>query len=454
MLEALPAEVIEQIFLHSLNLNLPRASPFVSRALSRERIYRSLILLAFWDVPVDIPVSKFIDRTMMGPFEYVPISREDRKRLQKQVLRCKWLTAERVREQLPTMQILSLHLLGINDDIKVNEDQQDDFDKLIARQKDSPHVFHGEGPVNGRMASWILANYRDRIKPCPDILEGPHKYEFYIKPMFYMQVRCISEHPFAVYDLDILALTLDEFPDHLLRGRSDGFRLEDVALLEVLRMTSFNWYMGDPGASKDCGFNMPSSTTFNRKALNEGIHKAIRTQNYNAMVTLLKIDEFAFRFKDKNRMTDNTLYEIPEEHFFTVIRTGRDNPQLNAAFFEALLRASAESVPTQSSEMTEWIVDNMNLMKNQPNAEYEFNYKLAHWLADFQLRLPAHIKRLEQSGVCQLFSAGELNYELPEGIIYANEVLNPDREPQRNWHKESSFPVQEYWVKDSDPRPK
>ncbi|KAJ6150323.1 hypothetical protein N7471_001522 [Penicillium samsonianum] len=49
LLEALPVEIIEQIFLHSLNLNFPRASPFLSRALSGEHIYRALILLAFWN---------------------------------------------------------------------------------------------------------------------------------------------------------------------------------------------------------------------------------------------------------------------------------------------------------------------------------------------------------------------------------------------------------------------
>ena len=48
-LESLPVELLEMIFLYSLNVNLPRASLLLARALSRERIYRLLILLAFWD---------------------------------------------------------------------------------------------------------------------------------------------------------------------------------------------------------------------------------------------------------------------------------------------------------------------------------------------------------------------------------------------------------------------
>jgi hypothetical protein len=438
MLEALPGEVIEQIFLHSLNLNLPRASPFLSRVLSRESMYRSLILLAFWDDPPDFPGSEAVNRMMVGPLEYVPISEDDRSRLQKQILKCKWLTAERVREQVPTMQILTLHRLWVNTGIKVNEDQQEDFEKLLAREKDSPNFFHGQGPETDKIATLLLAKHGDMIKKmCPNITKGgPHPYELRIKPMVYTEVRCRNLR-FAV---EMPALTLYEFPDHLLRGRSDGFRPEDVALLEVLRMSSFNWCIGE---------NRATLTKLNRKALNEGIQNAIRTQNLNAMVSLLKIDEFVFRFGDGNKRKG--FYTIPQEHFFAVIRTGRDKPLLNAAFFEALLRASAESVPTRSSEMTEWIVDNMNLARNQPSAYNEINYKLARWLSDFQLRLPEQIECLQEHLVGQLFFSGQLDASDVEGGRYIAEVLHPKREVHGNWLKESSFPVKDYWPKNSGP---
>ena len=48
-LESLPVELIEKIFLYSLNTNLPRASPHLAAALSSEQIYRLLILLAFFN---------------------------------------------------------------------------------------------------------------------------------------------------------------------------------------------------------------------------------------------------------------------------------------------------------------------------------------------------------------------------------------------------------------------
>ncbi|KAI9675264.1 MAG: hypothetical protein M1817_001166 [Caeruleum heppii] len=47
MLESLPAELIQPIFLFSENINLPLSSPYIAAALSTERIYLSILLKAF-----------------------------------------------------------------------------------------------------------------------------------------------------------------------------------------------------------------------------------------------------------------------------------------------------------------------------------------------------------------------------------------------------------------------
>lgn len=52
-LETLPVELLEKIFLYSLNVNLPRVLPNLATSLSSERVYRLLILLAFWDNDYD-----------------------------------------------------------------------------------------------------------------------------------------------------------------------------------------------------------------------------------------------------------------------------------------------------------------------------------------------------------------------------------------------------------------
>ncbi|KAJ5674645.1 uncharacterized protein N7477_004579 [Penicillium maclennaniae] len=46
-LESLPVEILQLIFLYSLEINLPRASPYLSRALSNPLLYTWLIRLVF-----------------------------------------------------------------------------------------------------------------------------------------------------------------------------------------------------------------------------------------------------------------------------------------------------------------------------------------------------------------------------------------------------------------------
>ncbi|KAJ5340006.1 hypothetical protein N7452_006734 [Penicillium brevicompactum] len=437
MLEALPAEVIEQIFLHSLNLNLPQASPFLSRVLSREHMYRTLILLAFWDDPPSYPGSDAINKMMVGPLEYVPLSLEERTRLQKKVFKCKWLTRERVLEQVPTMQILTVHRQWINAGVVVDKAQQQKLERFLAREIniDTPTVFKGQGPPMLKLLNYLLstpfgAEFR---RMCPNATKpGPHPYELVIEPMQTTNIRCAS----MLSDIHFPVLNLREFPEHLLRGRSTGFLPEDVAFMEMLRMTSSNWTDGTRKATE---------TIFNRKAVNEGIQNAIRNQNLSALRCLLKIDEYSIRFSPQN-VTRDIIYKIPQEHFLAVVRTGRDNPRHNLALFEALLRASAESVPTQSSEMTEWIVENVNLYSKDPNPSHLMNVRLAHWLLDWQMLLSEHLRDLDNGFASQLFVCGGLNMQDSEGQIFNAKVLRPEREPWGNWIQESPFQSEKHWI--------
>ncbi|CAG7919560.1 unnamed protein product [Penicillium olsonii] len=460
MFEALPTEIIEQIFLHSLNLNLPRASPFLNRALSREHMYRSLILLAFWDDGSNSSACATINRIMVGPLKYVPLSSEDRQRLQKEVFRCKWFTMERVRAQVPTLQILTIHREWINAGVVVDEEQQDDLKKFLARETDKPRRFYGVGPLLDRLAHQIEPPDFYDIMDGPEAKSDKNSYELVIEPMVSVRIEV-----FNMGEVTLPALSLVEFPEHLLRGRRNGFLPEDVEFLEMLRMASANSHAGTQNMTK---------TTVNRAALNEGIQNAIRTQNYDAMVCLLKIDEHLMRWSLEEDGRSSANYTIPSDHFLAVIRTGRDNPRLNLAFFEALLRASAESVPTKSSEVTEWIVDNVELAKREPNAENLMNAKFACWLSDWQMGLPKLLQRpqagrsRQQAGdfysggmfpgsfnsgntSSQLFVKGRLSVEGKQGYHFYKEVLHPHRKPYGNWLEESSFRTEDYWVKDPSP---
>ncbi|KAJ5566778.1 hypothetical protein N7535_006084 [Penicillium sp. DV-2018c] len=438
LLEVLPVEIIEKIFLHSRNLNFPKASLFLARALSAEHIYRALILLAFWDNGGDVPRSEYVDR-LMAPVEDVCLSFDQRRELQRAIFKCRWCTLDRICEQIPTIHLLVIHHRWTLAGIVTAENSRTDFERLLAGE-DSGDIdfFTGDGPPRRKRAEGIIAQTERQLST---------GYFLNISPMVMTKVEsaCIWETVWPV-------LSLTEFPPHLLRGRSNGFTAEDVAMLEMLRITSYSWFDGD------CWQDMPwrelpdDVIHVDRKALNQGIQNAIlhpNLDNYRAMVSLLKLDEYTFRCKPEHRHI-NIIYKIPAEHFLAVTRTGRENPDHNLKFFAALVRASAESLPTDSPEITQWIVDNIELGEQDPSAYGETNAKFASWLSNFLLRLPAHRYEATNFPYYQLFHYGQLNTSDHEGRHFINEYLETSKEFMSytsNWLEETSFLVEDHWLK-------
>ncbi|KAJ5166323.1 uncharacterized protein N7482_005104 [Penicillium canariense] len=433
MLEALPVEVLEQIFLYSLNLNLPRASPVIAAAVSREQIYSLLIILAFWDDPPTHRRSDAMNR-ILTPLDYVPLTLDQRGQLQEAVLRCRWCTMARVREQIPTIMILTIHRQWINMGITMEPAQQAALDRFMQRQDDTIRTFHGQGPPLTRAAQLCQHPEMLRLSRIP----GPHDYELHITPMVLVELRARTMKSIVAWP----ALSLIKFPDHLLRGRRTGFTPDDVMYLEMLRMCSNNY------THIDSPLIPSTTTTVNRTALHEGVGKAIRTQNYNALLSLLKIDEYIFRFNAVNQARP-VFYTIPSDHFLTVTRVGRDKPHLNAAFMEALIRASAESIPPNAPEILEWTLENVRLTQRHPSSYNDINGKLAHWLSNFVLRLPEQLDYTSEFPQGQLFTCGQLDPLDLEACRFIEEVLEPWRGPPPNYMPESQFRTEDWWVEKS-----
>jgi hypothetical protein len=103
-LERLPVELIQQIFLHSLELNLPRSSISLARSLSKESIYTSLILLAFFDDDGKHPV----DENLFKPAQYRQLDLAEKLRLQTSILDSRWCTFQRLRSNLPALSRLAI----------------------------------------------------------------------------------------------------------------------------------------------------------------------------------------------------------------------------------------------------------------------------------------------------------------------------------------------------------
>ncbi|KAJ5180164.1 hypothetical protein N7492_003374 [Penicillium capsulatum] len=91
-LESLPVEIVQLIFLYSLEINLPRASPQLGRALSNPVLYTWLIRLAFSSANPGSREGFFTPDFLPPPLDFWALSLEQRQKLQTSLLACRWCT--------------------------------------------------------------------------------------------------------------------------------------------------------------------------------------------------------------------------------------------------------------------------------------------------------------------------------------------------------------------------
>lgn len=85
-------EILQLIFLHSLEVNLPRASPRLSHALSNQLLYTWLIRLAFSSTNPGSREGFFTPDFLPPPLNFWALSWEERQKLQTSLLACRWCT--------------------------------------------------------------------------------------------------------------------------------------------------------------------------------------------------------------------------------------------------------------------------------------------------------------------------------------------------------------------------
>jgi hypothetical protein len=91
-LESLPVEIIQLIFLHCLEINLPRASPRLAHALSSQLLYAWLIRLAFSSTNPGSRENFFTPDFLPPPLDFWALTWQDRQQLQTKLLACRWCT--------------------------------------------------------------------------------------------------------------------------------------------------------------------------------------------------------------------------------------------------------------------------------------------------------------------------------------------------------------------------
>lgn len=288
-LERLPVELVEKIFVYSLNVNFARASPYLAAAVSSERIYRLLILLAFsWDGPVTSGVERILR------YDSTPVV-DDRTALQEDILRCRWCTADRVGGLLPELSRLAVQRFWFDEGVMDSE--------LDCEASSS--VFHG--------------TFRDQ------------PYTLTLTPTS-LTISCPTS---TTNPTPIPILNLRAIPAQVL---------DSIPLLETLRVAG--------GLTRLDHEHMAvvAHTVRVSPALQTAIHHAVSTANLPALRCLLKLDEYIARCENVAATATATAtaaseaipYTVPAELF----RIATRHPLPTAVdIMLVLLRASAESLP-------------------------------------------------------------------------------------------------------------
>lgn len=428
LLECLPVELIEKIFLYCLDINLPWASPTLAATLSSERIYRVLILLSFWDDSSPRTRSQTqtrsddgqsratraaISRALWPADCYVPLENEERRRLQAAILRCRWCTLDRVRAQLPELMRMTVQKHWFGAGMTMDDAQHGTLMRFLERKEDvRRRTFEGTGT-------------------------GPDgkTYVLSIDPLS-VSVHC----PETSYRKTHRVLSVRAFPDRLLRLRG-GDDDNDIAFLEMLR------HAYGCNDFEETSLDADDEVSFSRDALQQGIHNALVTNNAHALTTLLKIDEYFTRRRIRahnnnapgasSAIIDSDMlpyYSLPPSHFRTAVQNAGHDPR----FFQLLLRANAESVPPDDPDITQWAMD----LENHPSDPHHAG--LGRWLLDFMTRLPRDIDAARTDPrQAAVFYLGSCNRNVPMGRRYLEEVLRvgPAGGELRSWMGEVGVDV-------------
>lgn len=229
-LELLPVEMIERIFFESLEFNLPRASFYIARILSKRSIYTWLIRLAFASPNESSKEDFFTPHFLPVPYSFFALSYTERVKLQSAILSCRWCTLSLMRE---CQRDYIAHVIRqkCNHLIFSPEDRAilDNIESYFSRPLDFDHNREGLGARHGSMGDFVLSA-RDPARPNEQL-----KVAIWIH-FGALQIRKGPVH----HDMDIFRLpycypdTPPRMPDKLLTKPFTPQKLEFLRLLSTL----------------------------------------------------------------------------------------------------------------------------------------------------------------------------------------------------------------------------
>ncbi|PYI22662.1 hypothetical protein BO99DRAFT_479546 [Aspergillus violaceofuscus CBS 115571] len=182
-LESLPVEIIQEIFLHSLEVNLPRASPRLAEALSTPALYTWLIRLAFSSTNASADPHFFTEDFLPRPLDFFALSPVERRDLQTTLLACRWCTLPLIRQCQRDYLRHTIH-----QKCQPGRDflfSQQDEATLLSLEEHLSRLIHQAGQTSRASSPGkgdLILPAHPNPTPNPSTTPKPHKIALYLHP--------------------------------------------------------------------------------------------------------------------------------------------------------------------------------------------------------------------------------------------------------------------------------
>ncbi len=340
-LETLPLELIQSMFLHSLEINLARTSPILAKSLSKESIYTALVLFAFFDDDGEHPV----ETKSFALARYRQLDLAEKLRLQTSILDCRWCTLERLKRIMPALSRLAMVQAWHEE--KERESRDDAHESETTLITPSPAL---RKVAQLPTSSDVEAIEQHFLARCSERLaedEGHSPYSAtYLPRIRTWTSKDKDGQTYKTVDGARGVFNARYIPDRLLRGKP--WTLEMVEYLKIVRQ---GWRF----LQKDFVLKISSTAIF------EGMASAIAEHNLDALKVLLELHFAAFRDQNSHtsvsaagrvRYAVSYSHAIPLELFHLATR----QQEKSANIVSLLLREGIDSIPKDDAIMTRWAV--------------------------------------------------------------------------------------------------
>ena len=354
-LERLPLEILQQIFFACLEINLANTSRTFNQAFTDDRIYKSVILFAYFRDD-GLPVEKRHFR----PAVYRELTLMDRCNLQCAISKCRWHTLDRIRACLPILSRLAM----------VQAWHREQKDELL-RKASSPHQDEpDERPDIYGVAALPRLNDRHAMQEhflATSDLKYYQKYSAFSHPVLnvvgnqnflpFIQTWQLSDHETSPSVKHIAGaksvLNVMSIADRVVAG--NPWTDNKLALLQLLRQ-GLRYKDTDP------------LLDINAAAVFNGMASAIRERSDTALLALLELWDRVFLYESSMRIaryhcdinledewsrrqqSTKSYHPLPPSLFHLATKQGKSSARLVAL----LVRASAASIPDDDPALTSW----------------------------------------------------------------------------------------------------